>query len=398
MGRKIEMKKIEDITRCQVTFSKRRTSLMKKAHEISSRCNAEVAFVAFSPSGRVSKFSSQTRIEDVIRRYLSLPIGGRYPHYYFLISIRLPCFFRDYEPHPEQDPSLHQLLWCQRNLKQSLERVVTRKNALIGRHPSSQSHPNVQIYKYKQRGIGGYLHHQVGLENRHSTPNSHEYEEKGQSLAPENPSAGKLMMQLDPWISPYSAKVWDSIIQTLVDQSNCIPSIQSPVVQVPVSSGKLMITTLGNQSIPLAVNGPFCTLSASTPKGLDLESLGSHQAQIGLDQWQPENDSNINEPMFFNPKPTLTQHKNVKQADQPNSENIQSNSSKNNESGCANEHQSVQSPPKVLEASLCDSLPLEDNVEDNKLWTKGIEESELWEWDDLLMVDNMKLEDLENFF
>lgn len=50
-----------------------------------------------------------------------------YSHYYFLISIRLPCFFRDYEPHPEQDPSLHQLLWCQRNLKQSLERVVTRK-------------------------------------------------------------------------------------------------------------------------------------------------------------------------------------------------------------------------------------------------------------------------------
>ncbi|KAI8536191.1 hypothetical protein RHMOL_Rhmol10G0236800 [Rhododendron molle] len=308
MGKKIEMKKIEDITKCQVTFSKRRTSLMKKAREISTRCNAEVAFVAFSPSGRVTKFSSQTRIEDVIRRYLSSPISRRYP---------------DYEPLPEQDPSLHQLLWCQRNLKQSLERVVTRK---------------------------------VDLENRHSTPNSHEYEEKGQSLAPENPSAGELMMQLDPWISPY-------------------------------------------RSIPLAVNGPFCTLSASTPKGLDFESLGSHQAQIGLDQWQPENDSNIDEPMFFNPKPTLTQHKNVKQADQPNSENIQSNSSKNKESGCANEHQAVQSPPKVLEASLCDSLPLEqDNVEDNKVWTKGIEESGLWEWDDLVMVDNMNLDDLENFF
>lgn len=116
------------------------------------------------------------------------------------------------------------------------------------------------------------------------------------------------------------------------------------------------------RSIPLAVNGPFCTLSASTPKGLDFESLESRQAQIGLDQWQPENDSNTNKPMFFNPEPTLTQHKNVKQADQPNSENIQSNSSKNNESGCANEHQSVQSPPKVLEASLCDSLPLEVRI------------------------------------
>lgn len=37
-------------------------------------------------------------------------------------------------------------------------------------------------------------------------------------------------------------------------------------------------------------------------------------------------------------------------------------------------------------------------MEDNKLWTKGIEESGLWEWDDLVMVDNMNLDDLENFF
>lgn len=61
MGRKIEMKKIEDVTKCQVTFSKRRSSLMKKANEIAVCCDVDVAFVAFSPSGRVSKFCNKRR-------------------------------------------------------------------------------------------------------------------------------------------------------------------------------------------------------------------------------------------------------------------------------------------------------------------------------------------------
>lgn len=61
MGRKIEMKKIENVTKCQVTFSKRRSSLMKKASEISTVCDVDVALVAFSPSGRLTKFSNQKR-------------------------------------------------------------------------------------------------------------------------------------------------------------------------------------------------------------------------------------------------------------------------------------------------------------------------------------------------
>lgn len=61
MGRKIDMKKIEDVTKCQVTFSKRRSSLMKKANEIAICCDIDVAFVAFSPSGRITKFCNKTR-------------------------------------------------------------------------------------------------------------------------------------------------------------------------------------------------------------------------------------------------------------------------------------------------------------------------------------------------
>ncbi|KAL7230773.1 hypothetical protein ACSBR2_009124 [Camellia fascicularis] len=80
------MKKIEDITKCQVTFSKRRSSLIKKAHEISVCCDVDIAFITFSPSGRVSKFCSQRRIEDLIHRYINLPVDKRFTYiwYYFL--------------------------------------------------------------------------------------------------------------------------------------------------------------------------------------------------------------------------------------------------------------------------------------------------------------------------
>ncbi|KAI5662276.1 hypothetical protein M9H77_21599 [Catharanthus roseus] len=77
MGRKIEMKKIEDIKKSQVTFSKRRTSLIKKAEQIAITCEVDVAFLAFSPSGRVSQFCSQERMEDLLNRYANLPAEKR---------------------------------------------------------------------------------------------------------------------------------------------------------------------------------------------------------------------------------------------------------------------------------------------------------------------------------
>ncbi|MCD7453997.1 hypothetical protein HAX54_023140 [Datura stramonium] len=58
MGRvKLQIKKIENTTNRQVTFSKRRNGLIKKAYELSVLCDVDVALIMFSPSGRVSTFS-----------------------------------------------------------------------------------------------------------------------------------------------------------------------------------------------------------------------------------------------------------------------------------------------------------------------------------------------------
>ncbi|XP_073056375.1 agamous-like MADS-box protein AGL11 isoform X2 [Primulina eburnea] len=71
MGRgKVELKRIENPTNRQVTFSKRRNGLLKKAFELSVLCDAEVALLIFSPSGRAYQFSSHD-IHRTIARYKS---------------------------------------------------------------------------------------------------------------------------------------------------------------------------------------------------------------------------------------------------------------------------------------------------------------------------------------
>lgn len=55
---KVEMKRIENSTSRQVTFSKRRNGLLKKAYELSVLCDAEVSVIIFSQKGRLYEFSS----------------------------------------------------------------------------------------------------------------------------------------------------------------------------------------------------------------------------------------------------------------------------------------------------------------------------------------------------
>nr|USH46166.1 MADS-box protein [Ipomoea batatas] len=73
MGRgKIEIKKIENINSRQVTFSKRRAGLLKKAKELSILCDAEVAVIVFSGTGRLYEFASSS-MEHVLAKYNKVP-------------------------------------------------------------------------------------------------------------------------------------------------------------------------------------------------------------------------------------------------------------------------------------------------------------------------------------
>lgn len=70
MGRgKIEIKRIENANSRQVTFSKRRAGLLKKAHELSVLCDAEVAVIVFSKSGKLFEFSSTGYFSNFFIRF-----------------------------------------------------------------------------------------------------------------------------------------------------------------------------------------------------------------------------------------------------------------------------------------------------------------------------------------
>ncbi|KAK6117594.1 hypothetical protein DH2020_048673 [Rehmannia glutinosa] len=66
---KVQMRRIENATSRQVTFSKRRNGLLKKAYELSVLCDAEVALIIFSQKGRLYEFSSSS-MQKTIEKYL----------------------------------------------------------------------------------------------------------------------------------------------------------------------------------------------------------------------------------------------------------------------------------------------------------------------------------------
>ncbi|XWS36852.1 hypothetical protein CRYUN_Cryun20dG0121300 [Craigia yunnanensis] len=70
MGRgRVQLRRIENKISRQVTFSKRRTGLLKKAHEISVLCDADVALIVFSNKGKLFEYSNDSSMERIIERY-----------------------------------------------------------------------------------------------------------------------------------------------------------------------------------------------------------------------------------------------------------------------------------------------------------------------------------------
>lgn len=63
-----EIRRIESAAARQVTFSKRRRGLFKKAEELAVLCDADVALVVFSATGRLSQFASSS-VNDIVDKY-----------------------------------------------------------------------------------------------------------------------------------------------------------------------------------------------------------------------------------------------------------------------------------------------------------------------------------------
>ncbi|KXG20143.1 LOW QUALITY PROTEIN: hypothetical protein SORBI_3010G162300 [Sorghum bicolor] len=69
---RIEIRRIEDAGRLEVTFSKRKSGLQKKASELFLLCGSPVALVVFSPGKKAFALGTPS-VDDVLRRHAPVP-------------------------------------------------------------------------------------------------------------------------------------------------------------------------------------------------------------------------------------------------------------------------------------------------------------------------------------
>ncbi|XP_048434996.1 truncated transcription factor CAULIFLOWER A isoform X1 [Pyrus x bretschneideri] len=147
MGRgKVQLKRIENTISRQVTFSKRRTGLLKKAHEISVLCDADVALIVFSTKGKLFEYSTDSSMERILDRYEQYTFAERqlngtnsesqenwsveYPKLAARIEV-IQRKLRNFTGEDLEPLSLRELQNLEQQLDTALKRIRTRKNQLM---------------------------------------------------------------------------------------------------------------------------------------------------------------------------------------------------------------------------------------------------------------------------
>lgn len=147
MGRgRVQLKRIENKISRQVTFSKRRSGLLKKAHEISVLCDAEVGLIVFSTKGKLFEYATDSCMDRILERYerycfTERQVGladnqapeSKSPEYPMLLS-KLQLLQRNMRHYMGEDLdalSLRELQHLEQQLDTALKRIRNRKNQVM---------------------------------------------------------------------------------------------------------------------------------------------------------------------------------------------------------------------------------------------------------------------------
>ncbi|XP_006652688.1 MADS-box transcription factor 17 [Oryza brachyantha] len=147
MGRgRVELKRIENKINRQVTFSKRRNGLLKKAYELSVLCDAEVALIIFSSRGKLYEFGN-AGINKTLEKYNnccynaqgsnSALAGGEPQSWYQEMSrlkTKLECLQRSQRHMLGEDLgplSIKELQQLEKQLEYSLSQARQRKTQIM---------------------------------------------------------------------------------------------------------------------------------------------------------------------------------------------------------------------------------------------------------------------------
>ncbi|KAB2073330.1 hypothetical protein ES319_A07G075100v1 [Gossypium barbadense] len=147
MGRgRVQLKRIENKINRQVTFSKRRSGLLKKAHEISVLCDAEVALIVFSTKGKLFEYSSDSCMERILERYERYSYSerqlaanenertGSWTLEHAKLKARMEVLQRNQRHYMGEDLenlSLRELQNLEHQLDSALKHILSRKNQLM---------------------------------------------------------------------------------------------------------------------------------------------------------------------------------------------------------------------------------------------------------------------------
>lgn len=168
------MKRIENKINRQVTFSKRRSGLVKKAHEISVLCDAELALIIFSPRGKLFEYSTDSSMEKILERYeryfyAERQLASNDPNTevnwtfdFAKLKAKLELLQRNHRHYLGQDLdslNIKDLQSLEQQLDNALKHIRTRKNQLMHesiselhkKEKAMQEQNNMLVKKIKER-------------------------------------------------------------------------------------------------------------------------------------------------------------------------------------------------------------------------------------------------------
>ncbi|KDP40987.1 hypothetical protein JCGZ_24986 [Jatropha curcas] len=161
---KIQIKKIDNKTARQVTFSKRRRGLFKKAYELSTLCDAEIALIVFSGTGKLFEYASSSMNQVIGRRNLQQKNFGKFDQSSLEQQLEDGTFtalskevaertleLRRMRGEELQRLSIEQLQELEKSLERGLKRVLETKSHVITNEINALKSKEAQLIEENER-------------------------------------------------------------------------------------------------------------------------------------------------------------------------------------------------------------------------------------------------------
>uniref|UniRef100_A0A0E0I3G2 MADS-box domain-containing protein n=1 Tax=Oryza nivara TaxID=4536 RepID=A0A0E0I3G2_ORYNI len=238
MGRgPVQLRRIENKINRQVTFSKRRNGLLKKAHEISVLCDADVALIVFSTKGKLYEFSSHSSMEGILERYQRYSFDER----------------AVLEPNTEDQEN-----WGDEYgiLKSKLDALQKSQRQLLGEQLDTLTTKELQQLEHQ---LEYSLKHIRSKKNQLLFESISELQKKEKSLKNQNNVLQKITTKAVLEVKPFCLHSSEQLMETEKEKNNAIintnreeqngatPSTSSPT---PVTAPDPIPTTNNSQSQP----------------------------------------------------------------------------------------------------------------------------------------------------